>query len=143
MSKVAFFGHRRYDYEKYTERIRGRIEELVEKGANEFYNGFRGDFDKICAKIVFGLKNDYPHIKNVLVLSYRPAENFSLPQYFDESVYLLEGPVPPRFAIWRTNRKVVELVDFVVSGVVFSYGGAKEACDYAKRKNKSVINMVS
>lgn len=143
MSKVAFFGHRDKNYEAYEEKITEILKELIERhGANEFYNGYRGNFDKLCSAIVFKLKKSYPNIRNIMVLSYHPDEKFTLPGCFDDSVYLLDKNVPPRFAITHTNRKIVEMVDYIVSGSFASYGGAYEACEYARRKNKIIFNLI-
>ena len=139
----AFFGHRNYDYAPYKDKIKAQVVDLIEnRGVTTFYNGGRGSFDGICAQIVWELKTKYPHIKNVLVLSYVPDKDFMLGERFDESVYLLEKRVPMKFCISHTNRKLVETVDYVVSGVVRVYGGAKKACDYAERLCKTVFYVV-
>ena len=143
MSSCAFFGHRSFDYEPYRGKIKERIVDLIEnRGVTTFYSGGRGSFDGTCARIVGELKTKYPHIKNVLVLSYIPSKDFVLGNHFDESVYLLEKRVPLKFSISHTNRKLVETVDYVVSGVVRVYGGAKKACDYAEHLCKTVFYVV-
>ncbi len=138
----AFFGHRNCDYEIYREKIKSIVIDLIENyGVTEFYNGFRGDFDKICAEIVGSLREDYT-IKNVMVLSYHPKSQFRLPTFFDESVYLLEKPVLPKFAITYTNQCVVDKADFIVSGVLLESGGAWTACEYARRKKKRILYII-
>lgn len=142
MSSIAFFGHGKFDYRPYREKIKALIIDLIDNhDATDFYNGFRGDFDCLCAEIVCELKNDYPSIKNIMVLSYHPKEDFALPKFFDESMYLLEKRVPPQFAISYTNQTIVERVDFIISGVQYDWGGAWTACDYARRKKKVIINL--
>ena len=142
MSAVAFFGHRSYSYLEYREKIEAIIVDLIENHeVTEFYNGFRGDFDRLCAEIVGKLKSLYPTIKNILVLSYHPRSEFVLPKFFDESVYLLEKPVLPKFAITYTNQCIVDEADFIISGVSLHSGGAWAACDYARRQQKKVINI--
>ena len=139
MASCAFFGHRSYDYSTYKEQIKKVVIDLIEnKGVTEFYSGCRGDFDKICADIVCELKERNARIKLLLVLAYHPDKYFVLSDRFDGSVYLLEERVPSKFAISRTNRKLVELADFVISGAHFAYGGAYDACRYAKRLNKVI-----
>ena len=78
------------------------------------------------------------------MLSYMPQkkEEYALP-YFDDSVYVLEKEVLPRFAIIETNKALVDKVDFVVSGVYRSFGGALQAVEYAKRKGKSIVDIYS
>lgn len=139
----AFFGHSsHFDYSPYEDKIREHIVDLIGRGVTTFYNGFKGNFDKLCARIVKKLKSEYPNIKNVLVLSYIPNKSFELPKYFDESVYLLEKRVPFKFAITHTNRKLLETVNYVISGVARPYGGAKTACDYAERCYKTIFYVV-
>ena len=111
---------------------------IKNRGVTEFYSGCRGNFDKICADIVCELKDHYPHIRLIQVLSYHPAKEFVLSNRFDECVYLLDKKAPPKFAIYYTNRRLVELADFVLSGVLFSSGGAYLACKYAKKLNKVI-----
>ena len=135
----AFFGHRNYDYKPYEDKIRECIVDLINRGVTDFYNGYRGAFDYLCARIVDDLKEEYPRIKNIMVLSYFPDEKFEKPEIFDETAYLLERRVPYRYAIAITNKKIVQTVDYVISGVVFCYGGAKIACDYAKKLLKTIF----
>ena len=139
----AFFGHRNFNYTQYESAIRETVEELINRGVTDFYNGYRGRFDCTCARIVHGLKKQYPQIKNIMVLSYPPSKNFEKPEVFDETVYLLEKGVPAKFAISHTNRKLVETVDYVVSGVVWKWGDAKSACDYARRLSKTIFYTVT
>lgn len=118
------------------------IIDLIENhDVKEFYNGFRGAFDGICAEIVCELKENYPSIKNIMVLSYHPREEFRLSKFFDESIYLLDKSVPPRFAISYTNQAIVDRVDFIISGVKYDWGGAWTACEYAHRKKKTIIKL--
>ena len=64
MSSAAFFGHREIDYCQYHDQISAVIEDLiVNRNVNVFYNGARGNFDSICAKIVCELKEKYPNVK--------------------------------------------------------------------------------
>ncbi len=142
MSSVAFFGHRDFDYKLYREKIIDFICDLIENhGVIEFYNGFRGNFDILCAEIVCELKKKYLNLKNIMVLSYHPDKDFMLPKFFDESTYLLEKRVPPKFAISYTNQAIINLVDFIISGVKYDWGGAWTACEYARKKKKIIINL--
>lgn len=139
----AFFGHRNYDYRPYEDKIREVVVDLINRGVTEFYNGYRGKFDGTCARIVGELREQYPLIKNIMVLSYRPTQDFKLPDFFDESVYLLGNNVPHKYAITRTNKELVKTVDYIVSGVVWKWGGAKTACDYAKKLLRTTVNVVT
>ena len=110
MKACAFFGHRDGLYEDKRQIIKEIVRDLIEKeGVNQFYIGGRGAFDSICADIVHGLKKDFPWIKSTLVLSYIPQKDFVLSNKYDDSVYLLEKAVLPKFAIWETNKNIVFL----------------------------------
>ena len=142
MSSAAFFGHRDVNYSQYSESIEKIVEVVVRNcGVNLFYNGFRDNFDIICAKTVYKIKEKFPNIKQIMVLSYHPSNNFVLPTYFDGSIYLLENECPPQYAITHTNREIIRRCDFVISGVKSDFGGAWTACEYARRLHKKVISI--
>ncbi len=145
MKKCCFFGHAEYPYEDYREAIKAAIVSLIEnEGVTVFYSGGRGNFDNLCAHIVGELIQDYPDIDNIKFLSYIPTGDSSrnyLPPYYTGTEYLLEESVIPRFAITKTNQKVVGLCDFVISGVCRSYGGAYQTVRYEKRKPKTIITI--
>ena len=142
MRSATFFGHRDFDFSPYQGRVAEIISNLVENyGVRKFYNGFRGNFDALCAETVFALKTRYPDVQNILALSYHGGKNFVLPKYFDDSIYLLERRVPPKYAITYTNREMILRADFIVSGVRYHYGGAYAALNFAKRNKKIVLDI--
>ena len=137
MKSCVFFGHRQYDYHGYKEELQQMLRFLIRVcGVTQFYAGGRGAFDGFCASAVHELKTEFPQIRMTLVYSYIPikAEDHTLPVFYDDSVYLLDEPVPPRFAILKTNRKLVDISDYILSGVAYSWGGARTAVDYAQKK---------
>lgn len=145
MKSCAFFGHRKADYGGIENSLRNIIKKLVEEeGVLQFYLGMRGDFDAFCLKTVYQLKKEFPEIKITKVFAYMPArkeENALC--FFDDSVYLLERTVPPKYAILETNCTLIRKVDFIVSGVKYTFGGAAKAIDYAKKQKKTVIDVFS
>ncbi len=144
MKTCVFFGHRGGDYGEYRGYIEFLIRDLIERGnVTQFYSGGRGNFDRLCSEIVGELRKEYPQIKNTLVLSYIPQkkENFELPKRYDDTVYLLEKSVPPRYAIIKTNEAMVNKADFVVVAIAYDWGGAWRAYEYARRKKKRIINV--
>lgn len=92
--------------------------------------------------IVDEIKKLFPYVTNTMFISYHPNSYFDLPLGFDGSVYLLEDNVPPKFAIYHTNRRVVDISDFIIFGVNRSYGGAFAAYKYAERKHKKIFNIL-
>ena len=142
MKSCAFFGHRKYNYAMYAQKIEEKVKVLiVDCGVQQFYSGGRGKFDLMCAKIVKKLQSQYSNIKITQVLSYIPQEGMDLLDCFDDSLYLLERNVPKRFAIIETNKLLVNNVDFIISGVEYSFGGAAQVVEYAQRKHKKVISI--
>ena len=142
MKSCAFFGHGKFDYREYKEEIEKSIIHLIENySVTQFYAGGRGTFDGICSEIVAELKLSYPHIKNTLVLSYMPKEDFFLHPKYDDSVYLLEKQVPPKYAVVHTNKALIDKVDFVIVGVRYSWGGARIAYEYAEKRGKIFKNI--
>lgn len=142
MLSATFFGHRDYNYSPYKDILEAIIIDLIENhDVREFYNGFRGNFDGLCAEMVFNLKARYLGLKNIMVLTYHNRQNFVLPKYFDESVYLLEKRVPPQYAISYTNQEMILRSDFIISGVVYHYGGAYTACNFAQRHKKIILDI--
>lgn len=150
MASCAFFGHRNMRVEQFREKLLSIIIDLIEnKGVTQFYSGHRGDFDIYCSSLINGLKVRYPHIINTMVLSYIPkcsphseGDAFSLPKYYDDSVYLLERSTPKRLAIIETNKLLVDKVDYIVAGVTTHFGGAFIACEYALKRKKQVISVI-
>lgn len=149
MKSCVFFGHQKLNVWQYREKLLEILKDLIEnKGVTQFYSGFRGDFDVYCSFLVYELKDKYPQIKNTMALSYVPKESanstsaFDLPRCFDDSVYLLERKVPKRLAIIETNKSLVDIVDFVVTGVMTHFGGAYMACEYACKRRKPILSVI-
>ena len=137
----TFFGHRDVDYSAFEEKIEKIVAELAARGVLHFINGGRGNFDKLCAKIVANVRQRAPQVMLTLARAYMPKENEELPRYFDDSVYLLERRVPPRFAIAETNKMIVQKTDIIISGVLFSFGGAYQAVRYAEHLGRTIIHV--
>ena len=149
MKSCAFFGHRNMNVGQYKAKLLHIIIDLIEnEGVTQFYSGYRGDFDVYCSSLIHELKVRHPQIINTMVLSYipevadRPNDAFKLPKCFDDSVYLLERYVPKRLAIIETNKSLVDMVDFIVAGVITHSGGAYMACEYAYKRKKPIMSVI-
>lgn len=115
---------------------------MIERNhVTQFYSGYRGNFDYLCCNVVAQLKKLYPHVILTKVLSYLPSPSDELNEIFDDSVYLLERKVPYRLAIVETNKRLADTADFILSGVVWQFGGAFTALEYALKREKRVINV--
>lgn len=113
---------------------------LVEKdGIDSFYIGNNGWFDRTCFNLVRSLHNDEPHIKYNVVLAYYPD---GIVGYEDNTIYP-EGLelVPKRFAIKKRNEWMIDNSDYVVCHVTHNFSNAHKFREYAKRKNKIIIDI--
>ena len=61
----AFTGHRELGYDFSAKTFEKEIAELIERGAEIFYNGMARGFDLFAAETVLKLKKKYPQIKFV------------------------------------------------------------------------------
>lgn len=112
-------------------------ESLILDGADIFYFGGYGAFDRLAAAVVRELKKTYRHIQLVLVLAYlHRNENAA---GYDSTLYPALEKVPPRFAISKRNEQMVEMADVVVAYVTHDWGGAAKTLAYAKRKRKAIF----
>ena len=146
MKTCVFFGHRDIHYQQYKPKLVQVLEDLIRnEGVAQFYSGGRGAFDNLCAEVIAELKKSYPQIKNTLVLSYMPPSNedFTLAPIYTDTVYLLERQVPPRHAILETNKCMVDKADCLVVGIIKEWGGAWQAVEYAKKRGKRIIDIMS
>ena len=67
---VTFFGHKNAPTEKIKHRIYDCLIELIEKdGAEQFYVGNQGLFDRLVLELLKELKNKYPKIE------YKPLDD--------------------------------------------------------------------
>lgn len=136
---VTFCGHRHTrDTPELRAWLADCVEKLIAEGADTFYLGGYGDFDRIAASVVWRMKRKHPQIESVLVLAYL-GRAVNAEQY-DRTMYPeIEGG-PMRFAISKRNRWMVDHSDALVACVILDSGGAADTRRYAMRKNKRVIN---
>ena len=141
MSRVCtFFGHRDCP-STVKPALREAILELVHKhNVTMFYVGDSGVFDAYCRSILKELDLSY-----AVVLSRMPGKPTEYDDFSD--TMLPEGIVeggPPRFAIERRNKWMIEQSSYVICYLRHRmYGGAAKFVAMAERKNKTVINLYS
>ena len=135
---VTFCGHRTLEHSVQVKSwLREVVCDLIGQGANIFLLGGYGAFDLMAAHIVHELKAEFPDIESTLVLAYLSTD-IDL-QLYDNSLYPPLEDVPPRYAISRRNRWLVENSDIVVAYVQHSWGGAATTLSFATRKGKPII----
>lgn len=120
-------------------KLKDTLIDLIEHhGADLFYVGNHGSFDRLAASVLHELSTVYPHIRYYVVLAYLPTHgDSSTPTMFPEGI----ENVPKRFAINFRNKFMVEHSDAVVAYVTRSFGGAVKFVDMARKKEKRVINL--
>lgn len=140
MSCCTFFGHKNTS-NKIEPALRAALLDLIEnKNVNLFLVGNQGNFDSIVRKNLRQLKSNYPCIKYSVVLAYMPIRQNS--EDYSDTIYpeVLER-VPPKFAISKRNKWMMENSDYVITYVTHNFGGAAQFQDLAKKKGKVVINL--
>ncbi|MBM6830310.1 hypothetical protein H9X85_12490 [Anaerotignum lactatifermentans] len=137
---ITFCGHRElYDNEAARTWLEMVTENLIVNGAETFYLGGYGAFDRLAASVLAEQKKRYPHIELVLILPYLNRRKDISP--CDSSLYPPLESVPKKLAIVRRNQWMVEQADVVVDYVLHSWGGAAMTLEYAKRKKKRIISF--
>ena len=130
------------------EEVKNKLRDIIPKEAPvTFYLGGYGNFDKICACACRELKIEYKGLELVYVTPYislseqeKIKEMLKLKSY-DSSIYPPIESTPPKFAIVKRNRWMIENADLIVAFVNHSYGGAYNSLQIAKRKKKTIINL--
>ncbi len=131
----TFFGHRNAG-EEIAESLREVLIDLIEnKNVTLFYVGNQGRFDAMVRRELKMLKRVYPHIKYFVVLAYMPhrRKEEDTFDYSDTIYFTIPKNTPPRFAIDKRNRIMIEKADFVVTYVRTLVGGAAKFKEIAEK----------
>ena len=136
----TFFGHRDC-YGLDEKLLRCAIEELIAKGVDTFYVGHQGSFDSLVLECLKHLKKIYEHISYTVILAYLPTPGTECDLYDGMSMYPeIEGG-PPRFAIERRNKWMIDKATHCIAFINRTYGGAYKFAKRAKRKGLKVTNL--
>ena len=136
---VTFCGHSDiYGDEDVRRWLKETVENLILQGADLFYLGGYGGFDRMAASVVWKLKKQYPNIESILVLPYLDRKMSD--DIYDGTTYPPLEEIPRRFAISKRNEWMVDQADVVVAFVGHEWGGAAKALAYAKRRDKAIVN---
>ncbi len=121
-----------------------KILELVSKhGVDRFYVGAQGNFDHYVKNALVEVSMLHPNIEFNIVLPQIPRKR-ELPEWVDlDRTIVPEGieKTPPRFAVAKVNRWMLERSDYVIGYVTHSFGGASKFLKEAERMGKTVINL--
>ena len=104
---VTFVGHREISEEPKVRRwLEETVSELIHEGADTFYLGGYGQFDRLAASVVWAEKARNPQICSYLVIPY-PDRSYDTAQY-DGTVYPPLESVPRRYAIAKRNEYMIQ-----------------------------------
>lgn len=119
---------------KWLDRV---LDQLAAEGADRFYLGGYGDFDRMAAEAVKAKKAERPDIEMALVTAYlgRQADG----EFYDYMVYPTLKDVTQRSAIPQRNEWMVDSADVVVAYVTHEWGGAAKTLEYARQCGKRVM----
>lgn len=138
MSACFFIGHRLITDNIIPSLIKTIEKHITEYGVSEFYVGHQGNFDSIVTRVLTQAKQQYPHIRNYLLLAYHPAiKSVEKPDGF-ESTLLLDGleSTPPRFTIPKRNQKILQEVEYLICYVTGVTNGSYNLLRTAKQLEK-------
>ncbi|MBQ7132301.1 MAG: hypothetical protein IJO29_06980 [Oscillospiraceae bacterium] len=137
----TFFGHRNSP-QTLEPILKATLTDLIEnKNVNTFYVGNQGNFDCMVRKILKTLKNQYPHIAYAVVLAYMPTKRKEYEDYSDTIFPDGLENTPPKFAISKRNRWMLNRADYVVTYSTLSAGAVAQFKNLAQKKGKAVINL--
>ncbi len=125
--------------------IKPRLEQVLinlitEQGADLFYVGNHGAFDRIVANTLKKLQSQFPHIRYFVVLAYYPPDEYLAKEH---PTILADGveTVLHRFRIVHRNKWMIHQADTVISYVFDITGKARDFTEYAQRRGKRVIQL--
>lgn len=144
---ITFCGHSQFPKSSENEyRIMEVLNEIVAEEKAELYLGGYGGFDDLAYSCCKKYKESHPNVSLIFITPYLTPEyqrNYlkSREVKYDEIIYPEIENKPLKFAISYRNMWMVDKADYVVCGITHACGGAYKTYKYAKRKNKTVINI--
>ena len=136
MERCFMFGHREADEGIYPLIVEAAERCAAKYGVGEFIVGHYGGFDRQAKRAVTEIKSRFP-VKLTLLLPFHPTsgEDFS---EFDDTLYPFDGYVPPKAAIIRANRLMIDLCAYSVAYARHP-GFSRDLLDYAQKHGKTVL----
>mgnify|MGYP000163483939 FL=1 len=135
---VTFCGHSHVnDADELNKWLDKVLDLLIAEGADRFYLGGYGDFDRMAAEAVKAKKEEKPDIEMALVTAYlsRQADG----EFYDYMIYPTLRDVTQSSVIPKRNEWMVDSADVVVAYVTHEWGGAAKTLEYARRCGKRVM----
>lgn len=141
MAVCTFFGHRDVP-DQVASRLRELLIYLIEKkGATHFLVGNQGKYDQMVLRILISLQREYPDMKIEVVLAYLPRKPLSLGETVSAFVPEALESVPPRFAIDKRNRWMIDHSSFAVTYAWKPGGNAVNYKEIAIKKGLTIFEL--
>ena len=140
MQKLScfFIGHADASEELYPALLEAIELHITSYRIKEFFFGYHGGFDRLTLRALKDAKIRHPEIQRILVLSYHPAQHtLLLPKDIDESFYPFDAPVPPRYAILKANRHMIDRCSHLIVYAAHP-GKTRDFAAYAQQKEKKI-----
>lgn len=140
---VSFCGHSTYvSNTGDEEEVLAVLERHVGDEPCDFFLGEYGGFDAFAYGCARKFREKHPDSKVLFVTPYLSQERMKFQEgRFDGVIYPPLESVPPKYAISRRNKWIVERSDLIFAYITHEYGGAYAMYRYAKRKGK-IVYMV-
>ena len=141
-----FIGHRETGTDIFPDLADAVEQHINECGVIDFFVGHYGEFDRLAAHAVKEAKKLHPEIRLTLVLPYHPAiRPVETPTGFDGTYYPWEDEeIPKRVAIIKTNQRMVDTCDYLITYAFHFHGGTGQIVEYArKRESKGLIQITN
>lgn len=134
------------------QRVIDTVTELINEGADTFLFGSRSRFDEMCYEVVTELQKTYQHIRRVEI---RASNEYLHQMYIDISLKYYEETIFPKSvsgagyrSYIKRNEAMVDMCDVLVVYYDVNYkptsktkSGTKISVEYARKKNKRIINV--
>ncbi|MCM1306640.1 MAG: hypothetical protein NC037_03060 [Bacteroides sp.] len=154
---VAFIGHRKIAF---SQNLKDKLYQIIEnlivnENADIFLFGSKSEFDTLCYKVVSELKNVYPHISRTYVRAEYEYIDKSYMDYllqsYEDTYFPQEVEGAGRLSYIKRNKIMIDKCSVLLVYFNETYqpkskrgktvSGTKTAVDYAKKKQKQIINL--
>ena len=146
MKKSCYFiGHREIAQDMLPALMETVEQHITEYGVTDFFVGPYGRFDGMAATAVIEAKKRHPEIRLMLVLPYHPAiRPIEKPDGYDATYYPWEDEkIPKRLAIIKTNQRMVDTCDYLITYAHHFLGGTGQIVEYARKREKKGLIRVT
>lgn len=153
-TKVACFsGHRKlpHDCAELWANLERAIISLIEQGVVFFGSGAALGFDQIASETVLKLKEDYPHIRLIMVLPCPPQEqslkwNKEQQEHYNKLLGQADkirvlSPKYTNSCMYERNRHLVDNSAYLICYLRENSGGTFYTVDYAERQNLKILRI--